>query len=176
MPSKIKAALRLLFCFQAIFCLKAKAAEFDLSDSLIYLDHFTANGIYQPETNQEQILHWAISGERAALQGSQCNLSGFELSVHNQNEGTYTLQSAQCEFSRANFEFRSPAAVLLQGRGIRISGIGYDVYGKDQDLMLVIRSTVQINFQRQRFAEGQKSAAPFRHKNRPKTPQTANKP
>ncbi|NLF94809.1 MAG: hypothetical protein GX564_13060 [Oligosphaeraceae bacterium] len=176
MLNKIKIALRLLFCFQAIFCLRAKAAEFNLSESLIYLDHFTANGIYQPEASRDQILHWAVRGERATLQGPECNLSGFELSVHNPTEGTYTLQSPQCEFSRASFEFRSPAAVLLQGRGLHISGIGYDVYGKDQNLLLVIRSTVQINFQRQRFAEGQKSAAPFRHKSRPKTPPTAEKP
>lgn len=169
-----KSSLRLFFVSFAIFCVMGGSAEFNLSESLIYLDHFTASGIYLPDSasTQDQSLHWAISGERATLQGSQCSLSGFELTVYNRDEGTYRLQSPHCEFSRAGFEFRSPAAVLLEGRGLRVSGIGYDVYGQGENLLLVIRNTVQIDFHRQRFEEGRKSAAPFLNDSR-KQPSTA---
>lgn len=169
-----KANLWLFFFFYAVLCQYLNAAEFNLTDSLIYLDHFAANGIYLPPSAQDKSMQWTVTGERATLQGQQCELNGFELTVRNQNEEAYQLQSAHCEFSRSSFEFKSPSAVILQGKGIRLSGIGYDVYGQDEDLLLVIRNTVQINFQRQYFAEGKKAIAPIIHTEK-KPPPTAGK-
>jgi len=162
MPRTRKVFHWLLFFFYAVLCDCLFAAEFNLTDSLIYLDHFAADGIYLPASAQNKSLQWTVTGERATLQGQQCELSGFELTVHNQDAGTYLLQSPHCEFSRSTFEFKSPSAVILQGKGIRISGIGYDVYGQKENLLLVIRNTVQINFQRQHFAVSKKVIAPIR--------------
>ncbi len=127
-------------------------SEFSLGSNQMFLQDFKANGVMhlKDKTTTSQST-WSIRGEQATVLGDQYQLFGFEMEVNNPERGKITLLSPQCNFNRLKSEIKSNAALLLHADGLQISGLGYDVYQQDDKVMLVVRSTVQIHFRKDRI-------------------------
>lgn len=130
--------------------------NFALGDSQLFLNQFKASGVFNLQEKKTSPAAtapstWSISGEKAIVQGDQYQLSGFEMEIISQERGKISLLSAYCDFDRLADEIKSTAAILLRADGLQISGLGYDVYRQDDKIMLVIRSTVQIHFQKEKI-------------------------
>jgi hypothetical protein len=141
-----------------LLCAMASQAEnpFSLGNNRVFLHDFKANGVLhlkdkEETTPEKQLSTWNISGEKAIVQGEQYQLSGFEMQIDNPLRGRVTLLSPHCDFDRLEQEIKSNAAVMMQAEGMQISGLGYDVYQQNGKVMLVIRSTVQIHFQKEQI-------------------------
>ncbi len=139
-------------------------SEFSLGSNRIFLHDFKVNGVLyledKEDTRQPSLPSpWTISGEQAVVQGDHYQLSGFKMEVNNPDRGKITLLSPHCNFNRLENEIKSNAALLLNADGLQISGLGYDVYQREGKVMLVVRSTVQIHFLKERIKKlrGEKS-------------------
>lgn len=119
-----------------------------LQDSQFSLHGFKAGGVFPEEEAEADAAAttWEISGESGWMQGELVQLRGFLLKLHNPQKGGLIIRSPGCEFQRGVWELKSDDAMLLQADGLQASGLGYDVYRKDDKLMLVVRSTVHIRF------------------------------
>jgi len=130
--------------------------DFAIGDNQLFLHQFKANGVFNLKEKKTSPASaspstWSLSGEKAIVQGDQYQLSGFEMEIISQERGKMSLLSANCDFDRLAYEIKSNAAILLRAEGLQISGLGYDVYRQDEQVMLVIRSTVQIHFQKEKI-------------------------
>jgi len=125
-----------------------------LQDSQFSLQRFEAEGVFADEEGDASAASaWKVSGESGRMQGELLQLRGFQLKLQNPQKGSLQIQSPGCEFQRSSWELKSDEAMLLQAEGLQASGLGYDVYRKNDKLMLVIRSTVQIRFHKEKIKE-----------------------
>lgn len=130
--------------------------EFSLGNNRIFLQDFKANGVLNLKDKEaaqqsSQPSTWTISGEQAVVHGEQYQLSGFEMEINNPERGKISLLSPHCDFNRLEYQIKSNSPLLLHADGLQISGLGYDVYQQDGKMMLVVRSTVQIHFLKERI-------------------------
>ena len=144
--------LNLLLLAAGIFA----ESEFSLGNNRIFLQDFKASGVLNLKDKEavpqsEQPSTWMISGEQAVMHGEQYQLSGFEMHITNPERGTISLLSPHCDFNRFEYQIKSNSPLLLHADGLQISGLGYDVYQEDGKMMLVVRSTVQIHFRKERI-------------------------
>ena len=93
---------------------------------------------------------WEIRGGKAMMKQDSCRISGFEMTVVSRRHGTFHITSPQCEFNTAARTVRSGAALNLEGRGMEVSGNGYDLYWSEEEnrFTVVIRDAVRITLDR----------------------------
>lgn len=90
---------------------------------------------------------WELRGEQAQIRGQVTELTRFEVVFMDQRRGDFTLGSPRCRYLHSAGEVKSDAPVFVHGRGVAISGIGYDVY-LDEKIVL-IRSAVKMTIKQQ---------------------------
>lgn len=153
MKCKVVCCLMLLVLSSVVL----SESEFTIGDSQLFLHHFKATGQFSPRETASATVRtgvpstWSIRGERALVQGDRYQLSGFEMEVHHPERGSLRLLSPHCDFDRLAYEIKSNAAVLLNADGLQVSGLGYDVFRQQDKVMLIIRSTVQIHFHKEKI-------------------------
>jgi len=94
---------------------------------------------------------WNIHGKRAKIRGDFTDLFQFVLKITDKDEREITITSPQCEYNQQKQEIKSTATLLVVSRGLRITGIGYDLYFKDNQKVLVIRNTAHLFLHRKQF-------------------------
>ena len=85
---------------------------------------------------------WELRGEKAQIRGQNTELSDYKIVFKGKDGDDFTLSSPRCRYLHSAAEVKSDAPVFVEGRGVQISGIGYDVYLDAKVVM--IRSTVTM--------------------------------
>ena len=85
---------------------------------------------------------WELRGEKAQIRGQSTELSEYKIVFTGKDGDDFTLSSPRCRYLHSAAEVKSDAPVFVEGRGVQISGIGYDVYLDAKVVM--IRSTVTM--------------------------------
>ena len=85
---------------------------------------------------------WELRGEKAQIRGQSTELSDYKIVFKGKDGDDFTLSSPRCRYLHSAAEVKSDAPVFVEGRGVQISGIGYDVYLDAKVVM--IRSTVTM--------------------------------
>lgn len=107
------------------------------------LRNFMASGDI---SNQKVNGTWQLAGQQAIVRGAQLELADFTMSLHEKERSTLHITSPYCHFDKADFEVKSSAPVHIISRGLEITGIGYDVYLRDRQTLIVVRDAVRIRF------------------------------
>lgn len=109
---------------------------------------------------------WELRGEKAQIRGQSTELSDYKIVFTGKDGDDFTLSSPRCRYLHSAAEVKSDAPVFVEGRGVQISGIGYDVYLDAKVVM--IRSTVTMKIKQrqgslrkslQRVTTGEKKPA-----------------
>ena len=145
----------IVLAFLLLCTLKAEEG-FSLKSTKFFLRNFQVNGNFdalqdKARKKETALSNWTVSGKRALIQEELCKLYGFQMEIDSAEQGKIALQSPYCDFFRTTEEIKSNAAVLVQAEGLQITGLGYDVYRHEDKIMLVIRSTVQIHFNKKKM-------------------------
>lgn len=91
---------------------------------------------------------WELRGDEAQIRGQSTELSDFQIVFKGKEGDDFTLSSPRCRYLHSAAEVKSDAPVFVEGRGVRISGIGYDVYLDAKIVM--IRSTVTMKIKQRK--------------------------
>ena len=92
-------------------------------------------------------VQWEIAGRQLRKEGLELKLEGYRLLVRDREQGeTLSLESPRGLLYPAVREIRGDAPIIIKGKGISISGIGYDVYLEQR--VFQIRSNVMVKVSR----------------------------
>ena len=110
---------------------------------LIIQGGFEGNGY-----REDGSLQWEISGRQLRKDGLELRLEGYRLVVYGQDQKeTMTLESPRGLLYPAVREIRGDAPIIVNGKGISVSGIGYDLYLEQR--VFQIRSNVMLKMTRE---------------------------
>lgn len=107
------------------------------------LRHFMASGDI---SNEKVHGTWQLAGQQAIVRGAQLELTDFTMTLQEKDRSSLHITSPACHFDKTDFEIKSSAPVQITSRGLEITGIGYDVYLRDRQTLIVVRDTVRIRF------------------------------
>lgn len=112
---------------------------------------------------------WRIYGETAQLRGKEYQLGGFRMDVAVPGQGDYVVSTPAAVFDVEQVAVHGEAAVELSGPGMRVVGLGFDLFtdaasagGDARQLLFVIREAVQLELEREslrHFGHGEGDAA-----------------
>jgi hypothetical protein len=91
---------------------------------------------------------WELRGDEAQIRGQSTELNDFQLVFKGKEGDDFTLSSPRCRYLHSAAEVKSDAPVFVEGPGMQISGIGYDVYLDAKIVM--IRSTVTMKIKQRK--------------------------
>lgn len=91
---------------------------------------------------------WELRGDEAKIRGQSTELRDFQIVFRGKSRDDFTLSSPRCRYLHSAAQVKSDAPVFVEGRGVWISGIGYDVYLDARIVM--IRSTVTMKIKQRR--------------------------
>lgn len=136
-----------LLALTLLVALAATASDALLDGPLLQrpavLRNFMASGDI---SNQKVQGTWQVAGQQAIVRGSQLDLEDFTMTLQEKERSSLHITSPHCQFDKADFEVKSNAPVQIISRGLEITGIGYDVYLRDRQTLIVVRDTVRIRF------------------------------
>jgi hypothetical protein len=93
---------------------------------------------------------WELRGDEAHIRGQSTELNDFTIVFMQKDSADYTLSSPRCRYLHSAAEVKSDAPVFVEGDGMSISGIGYDVYLDAK--IVIIRSTVMMKIKQRKGA------------------------
>ena len=135
----------------------------DMHDANMNMGQFCSSGQFSGENGQNY--SWMMLGDSAIVRGRLYVIDSLTLTIERKNgveasaaEGSslgggnaalervqsLQLQSLRCEYNQAGSELRSSAPIFIKTDGMEARGIGYDVFLKDDEVILIIRSAVKI--------------------------------
>ena len=107
------------------------------------LDNFKTRGV-----QDDGRLHWRLKGRKAVVHGVLADLQEAELVFYLRDGETARITSPKCSFNQTTAVGQSEAPLSVESQTIRLSGIGYDLWAREQKLR--IRRSVRMTILRTR--------------------------
>jgi len=120
----------------------------------IELESFKTGGVLrraeltQKQSDLPEQFRWLLSGKNANVSLPLFKLRGLSLKIDGAEDYQLQIQSPACVFDQVNRSLTSSSAINITNSNMNISGIGYDIFLREDDVVISIRQSVEIKFNR----------------------------
>jgi hypothetical protein len=95
---------------------------------------------------------WRLNGKHADVRAPVFELTSFRLEVEIPGREKLVISSPFCQFDQKDRKISSTSPVVLDGQGLRMTGLGYDIFLQDQDVIVVFRQVVSMDFDKENIS------------------------
>ncbi len=157
MPKASRAILLLLLLGVGLAVPCEGADRFSLNGVAVPLQGFRSNGVFRMNADGKggagEEVAWAIEGRRAILQVPLCHLTDFRMTLQSPSKGDFLFESPSCTLDQQTQTLHSDAPVVMAGGGMKLEGVGYDVYLDEAagNIRVVMRQAVRMTVRMEEF-------------------------